>query len=49
MSISAKRFAFLDQETNLGITDFYNLADSDPRNLAPVEITDAMAKLDSFL
>lgn len=49
MSISAKRFAFLDAETNVGLTDFYDMADTDPRNLAPVEITDAMAQLDGFL
>lgn len=49
MSISAKRFAFLDAETNVGLTDFYDMVDTDPRNLAPVEVTEAMAQLDGFL
>lgn len=49
MAISAKRFAFLDEDTNVGIADFGTIFDTDPRNIAPPEIDDVMTKLDGFL
>lgn len=49
MSISAKRFSFLDQETNLGVSDLFNLSDTDPRNLVPGNIGDLMPDIDGFV
>lgn len=49
MAIVAKRFSFLDTETNLGTTDLYNLVDTDPRNMPSLDISSVVGKLDGFL
>jgi|JFJP01.1.fsa_nt_gi hypothetical protein len=45
MSILAKRFEFLDKETNLGINDFINVEDSNIRN---IEIPDTKITTDTL-
>lgn len=49
MAIAAKRFSFLDNETNVGVADFGSIFDTDPRNIDPPEVSDIMSQLDGFL
>lgn len=49
MTILAKRFDFLDKETNLGVSDFITAADSNIRNIEIPDIQEVSDTLSSFL
>lgn len=49
MSIPAKRFTFLDEETNIGITDFFTGSNTDILNSPINELKSVSADIEEFL
>ncbi len=49
MAIQAKRFEFLDKETNVGINDFINTEDSDIRNIEMPDFKEVAATISDFI